>query len=178
MSLKKIQPVLQTVGVSAIMSLLVSVLFLFLYFHPQASPFKQDTTGSTKTAAKDAQFTKYETIINNFLDTVRKGQIEATYKGTSPVFQKLTSLDDFKKLIAGYQAAHAIPSSSCSLTEYSEPFSSSIQTLPDTYMIVETKCEVTEGGQIKGFNVEFIDDKGTPKISYINVYQTPVTHKK
>ena len=45
-------------------------------------------------------------------------------------------------------------------------------------MIIQAKCESTEAKEIKGFNIEFIDDEGKSKISYINVYKTPVTHKK
>ena len=62
----------------------------------------------------------------------------------------------------------AFPSSACTLTEYSEPFSDPIEGLTDTYMIVQTKCEVVENNEIKGFNVEFIDDEGKSKISFIN----------
>ena len=76
------------------------------------------------------------------------------------------------------QSSQSIPSSPCTLTEYSEPFSGSIEGLTDTYMIVQTKCEATENNEIKGFDVEFIDDEGKSKISYINPYKIPVIHKK
>ncbi|MCX6793591.1 MAG: hypothetical protein NTY06_00615 [Candidatus Gottesmanbacteria bacterium] len=178
MSLKEIKPILQIIGISVITSILFSALFFFLYFHTIAPSRKQDTTGSSKTLPKNTQFAKYEVIINDFLTTIRKGEIETAYKGTSPVFQKLTSLDDFKKLMNGYQSAHNIPSSSCSLTEYSDPFSSTINDLPNAYMIVQTKCETTENNEIKGFSIEFIDDGGKSKISYINAYKNPVIHKK
>jgi ethanolamine ammonia-lyase large subunit len=169
MALKKITPILLTIGISVITSLLVSGIGIFIYFR---------TIVPKQTGSLDTQFTKYETIVNGFLDSLRKGEIEAAYKGTSPVFQKKTTLDDFKKLVAGYTSAQNIPAASCSLTEYSEPISSTIDGLPDTYMIVQAKCEATESNEIKGIQVEFIDDKGTPKISYINVYKTSVVHKK
>lgn len=163
---------LQTIGISAVTSFLCSIVVLFLYFRTVASP------GLAKALPKDPQFAKYEEIINDFLDTIRKGQIEAAYKKTSPSFQKISTIDDFNKLITGYQTSQSIPSSSCFLTEYSEPFPGTIKDLPDKYMIIQAKCEVTEGKEIKGFNIEFIDEEGTSKISYINVYKTPVIHKK
>ena len=172
MSVKGIHPILQTIGISAVTSFLCSIVALVLYFQIIASP------GSSKVLPKDPQFAKYEEIINDFLDTIRKGQIEAAYKKTSPSFQKISSIDDFNKLITGYQTSQGIPSSPCSLTEYSEPFPGTIKDLPDKYMIIQAKCEVMEGKEIKGFNIEFIDDEGISKISYINVYKTPVTHKK
>lgn len=171
MSFKRIHPILQTIGISAVTSFLCSIVALLLYFRIVAAP------GSANTPAKDPQFAIYEEIINDFLDTIRKGQIEAAYKKTSPSFQKISSLDDFNKLITGYQTSQSIPSSSCFLTEYSEPFSGSINGLSDKYMIVQAKCETTEGKEIKGFNIEFIEGEGISKISYINVYKTPVTHK-
>ena len=147
-------------------------LIVFLSFRIVTSP------GPEKVPSKDPQFAKYEEIINDFLDTIRKGQIEAAYKKTSPSFQKISSIDDFNKLITGYQTSQGIPSSPCSLTEYSEPFPGTIKDLPDKYMIIQAKCEVMEGKEIKGFNIEFIDDEGISKISYINVYKTPIIHKK
>ena len=45
-------------------------------------------------------------------------------------------------------------------------------------MIVQTKCETTENNEIKGFNVEFIEDEGKSKISFINPYKNLVVHKK
>ncbi len=179
MSLKKIKPILEIVGIFAITSLLVSALFLFFYFNwiaPRgSSPL---STPPSKVLPKDTQFATYDARVNDFLNTLRKGEIETAYKGTSPVFQKKTSLENFKKLVTTLQSSHSIPTSSCSVTEYSEPFSSTIEGLPDVYMIVQTKCEVREGGEIRGFNVEFIDDNGKPKISYINPYTIPVIHKK
>jgi hypothetical protein len=133
---------------------------------------------SSKISPKDPQFAAYEVIINNFLEMIRKGQVETAYKETSPTFQKKSTLDDFKKLINSYQSGHSIPTSPCSLTEYSEPFSGTITGLTDTYMIVQTKCEVTENKQTTGFNVEFIQDAGKWKISFINAYSAPVIHKK
>jgi len=163
---------LQTIGISAVTSLLCTAIVFFFYFSILAPQ------GPSKTPPKDPLFAKYETIVNDFLDMVRKGQIEAAYKETSPSFQKISTLDNFKKLINGYQSAQNIPSSPCSLKEYSEPFSGSINDLPDKYMIVQTKCEATENKEIKGFFIEFIEDEGKSKISYINVYKAPVTHKK
>lgn len=171
MSSKKIHAILQTIGISAVTSFVCSIVALLLYFQIIAAP------GPAKAPVKDPQFAKYEEIINDFLDTIRKGQIEAAYKKTSPSFQKISTIDDFNKLITGYQTAQNIPSSSCFLTEYSEPFPGTIKDLPDNYMIIQAKCEVTEGKEIKGFNIEFIDEEGTSKISYINAYKTPVTHK-
>ncbi|MEK9143197.1 MAG: hypothetical protein AAB481_01020 [Patescibacteria group bacterium] len=163
---------LQTIGISAVTSFLCSIVALLLYFRIFAPP------GPANAPAKDPQFAKYEEIINDFLDTIRNGQIEAAYKETSPSFQKISTLENFKKLIIGYQSTENIPSSPCSLTEYSEPFPGTIKDLPDKYMIVQAKCEATENKGIKGFNIEFIDDEGKSKISYINVYKAPVTHKK
>lgn len=162
---------LQTIGISAVTSFLCSIVALLLYFRIVAAP------GSAKALPKDPQFAKYEEIINDFLDTIRKGQTEAAYKKTSPSFQKISTIDDFNTLITGYQTAQSIPSSSCFLTEYSEPFPGTIKDLPDKYMIIQAKCEVTEANEIKGFNIEFIDDEGISKISYINVYKTPIIHK-
>src|SRR3990167_6568579 len=172
MSLKKINPILQTIVISAVTSFLCSIGALLLYFRLFAP------SGSAKALPKDPQFAKYEEIINDFMDTIRKGQIEAAYKQTAPSFQKISSIDDFNKLITGYQTAQSIPSSPCFLTEYCEPFPGTIKDLPDKYMIIQAKCEVTEAKEIKGFNIEFIDDEGKLKISYINVYKTPIIHKK
>lgn len=137
----------------------------------------QSAKGSAK-APKDANFTKYEAVINGFLDTIRKGQIEAAYKETSTTFQKLTTLDDFKTLIAGYQSVQNIPTSACTLTQYSDPYTTTIKGLPDVYTVVQAKCETTENGKIKGFYVEFMNDKGTPRISYLSAYNNPVIHNK
>lgn len=178
MSLRKINPVLQTVVISSITSILVTGIFFILYFYKISPSVKVDSAITSKTLPKDTQFTKYETIINEFLDTIRKGQIEAAYKSTSAVFQKKTTIDDFKKLAEAFKLSNSLPSSGCSLTEYSEPVSSSIEGLPDNFMIVQTKCEAAENGQIKGFNVELIEDKGQPKISFIKPYILPITHKK
>lgn len=171
MTFNKIHPILQTIGISAVTSFLCSAIFLFLYFRLVASP------GPAKDPAKDPQFAKYEEIVNDFLELVRKGQIEAAYKETSPSFQKISTLENFKKLMTDYQSAKSIPSSPCKITEYTEPFSGSINDLPDKYIIIQAKCEATEDKEIKGFNIEFIEGEGTSRISYINVYKTPVTHK-
>ena len=160
-------------GISIATSLLFSTLFFFLYFYRIIPILKIDTTTPT-----DTHFALYEAIINELLDGIQKGEIEAAYNKTSPVFQKKTSLDNFKKMTDELQSSQSIPSSPCTLTEYSEPFSGSIEGLTDTYMIVQTKCEVTENNEIKGFNVEFIEDEGKSKISFINPYKNLVVHKK
>ncbi len=171
-SYKGIQPILQTISISAATSILCSIVIVFLSFRIVTSP------GPEKVPSKDPQFAKYEEIINDFFDTIRKGHIEAAYKKTSPSFQKISTLDNFQKLMDSYQSANNIPVTPCFLTEYSEPFSTSISDLPDTYMVVQAKCETTEGKKINGFNIEFIDDGGTSKISYINISKTPIIHKQ
>jgi len=179
MSSKKIKPILQIIGSSALTSLFCTALFLFAYLHiAQNNIFSLSSSKSSKTISKDTKFATYEAVINNFFNTLRKGNIENAYKSTSPVFQEKTSLDDFQKLVTAYQSTQAIPASSCSLTQYSDPFSSSINGLSNTYMIVQTKCEAEEKGEIKGFDVEFIEDAGIPKISYINAYTSQVVHTK
>lgn len=170
MSFKKIKPVLTIVIISAITSSICWALFVFCFPASPVTPQKK--------SSQDAKFTTYENIINIFLGDLRKGQVEAAYKGTSPVFQKMTTLENFKKLSDTFQSNQNIPTTPCALTEYSEPFSGSITGLPDTYNIVQTKCESVEENEIKGFTVEFIDDEGKPKISYINTYKGPVVHKK
>lgn len=173
MSLKKTHPILQTVGVSVASSLVFSTLFFFLYFYTILPNLKENTASSL-----DIHFTRYETIINELLSRIQKGEIEAAYKETSPVFQKKTTLENFQKMAEELQLSQSIPSSSCSVTEYSEPFSGSIEGLTDRYMIVQTKCEATEKNEIKGFNVEFIEDEGISKISFINPYKNLIIHKK
>lgn len=177
MAFKKSPSTLQIIGVSAITSVVVSALFLFIYQRFGSIVFAP-STAKAPISSQDPNFTKYETLINNFLDKIRKGKIEEAYKDTSPSFQKLTTLEDFKKLMTGYQTAKAIPTSTCSLIQYSEPFSSSIKGLNDQYLITTTKCEAIENNQTKGFDVEFIDDAGKTKISYINAYSAPVFHKR
>ena len=173
MSLKKSDPIFKTVGISIATSILFSTLFFFLYFYTILPIFKENTTSPA-----DIRFTQYEAIINELLTGIQKGEIEAAYNKTSPIFQKKTTLENFKKMTDELQSSQSIPSSACTLTEYSEPFSGSIEGLTDTYMIVQTKCEVVENNEIKGFNVEFIDDEGKSKISFINPYKNLVVHKK
>lgn len=177
MATKLNHSILQTTVVAVITSFICSAAFVFLYFHATSLPGLKRSSTPIKAAVVDPNFAKYQTIINNFFVTVRKGQIQAAYTSTSPVFQKLTSLDQFQTLIAGYQSVNDIPTSPCTVSQYSDPVSSSIKGLPDTYMIAQTQCIVTNKGDIKGFDIEFIDDKGTPKISYINVFESAVTHK-
>lgn len=173
MSLKKSDPIFKTVGISIASSLLFSTLFFFLYFYRIIPILKIDTTTTL-----DTHFAQYETIINELLTGIQKGEIEAAYNKTSPVFQKKTTLENFKKMMNELQSSQSIPSSPCTLTEYSEPFSATIEGLTDRYMIVQTKCETTENKEIKGFNVEFIEDEGKSKISFINPYKNLVVHKK
>lgn len=179
MPVKTVKPIFQTIVISAVTSILVTALSIFIFFWVIAPKLNTDSKSApVKIASSDPKFSAYETIINNFLAAIRKEDADTAYKSTSPVFQKLTTLEDFKKLLTQWQTLHSIPASACTLTEYSDPFTTTITGLTNEYVIVETKCEVTEKGEIKGFNVEFIDDKGTPKISFINAYRTPVTHKR
>lgn len=173
MSLKKNDPIFKAIGVSIATSILFSTLFFFLYFYAILPNLKENTASSL-----DIHFTQYETIINELLGRIQKGEIEAAYKETSQVFQKKTSLENFKKMADELLSSQSIPSSPCTLTEYSEPFSGSIEGLTDTYMIIQTKCEATENNWVKGFNVELIDDEGTSKISFINPYKNLIIHKK
>lgn len=180
--------ILFTIALTALTSGLIS-LMVNIYYPRAKSPGVIKETQSVISAIRsaspgaslssdDGHFAEYETIINTFLDTIRKGNIEAAYTSTSPIFQKLTSLDSFRKLAADFTSNQNIPSIPCTLTEYSEPFSSTIKGLTETFMITQTKCEANEGGDMKGFNVEFIKDQGTSKISYINVYKGAVVHKR
>lgn len=178
MAAKTIHPVIPTILISAVTSILVTALGLCIYFRTPALQKMISGPGPAKTPSSDANFAKYEGIINNFLDVVRKGDLEKAYKETSPSFQKLTSFEDFKKLIAVYKEGRNIPDSACTVTEYGEPFTTTIAGLSDSYTIIQTKCEAQSRDGIKGFVVELIDDGSTLKVSFINAYNGPVIHKK
>lgn len=162
---------LVTIMVSALTSIVCATAVIFFYTN-------RPMHATTAKRVADVHYAAYGKIINTFLTSVRQGNIQAAYAGTSPVFQKLTTQNDFQKLVSGYQLAGSIPAGPCTVTAYSDPFSSSISGVTGAFSIVQTKCEATESGITKGFDMEFISDNGTPKISYINAYSSPVMHTK
>ena len=83
MSLKKSDPIFKTVGISVASSLLFSTLFFFLYFYGVIP-----TINKTTTTPLDAHFAQYESIINELLTGIQKGEIEAAYNKTSRYFKK------------------------------------------------------------------------------------------
>ena len=163
MSSEKSMNIFLGIGIAAVTSILCAGAVLYFY-NARANSFP------------DSHYKKYGNIINSFFSTIRQGNVEAAYKSTSPVFQMLTSLDSFKNLITDYEVTQSIPASPCVVTQYSDPFPSTIASLSGTFNITQTKCEVAENHMTKGFDVEFVDDHGTPKISYINAYSSPVMH--
>jgi hypothetical protein len=184
-SLVIIKQTLLTIVLSILTSIFSCVLFLFVYFRYivpsakiEASVPLLAATQTPKNPVPDSKFATYETAINEFFDSVRKGDIPVAYKSTSSVFQKKTTIDDFKKLITDYQTKKSIASSACRVTEYTDPLPSTIAGLADVYQIISTKCEAVEDGKVKGFTLELIEEERKPKISYIRDYTSPVLHKR